>query len=200
MTGESFFPVEFSVGTIPKDDYLALREAVTQLINKSKEKLGYGYVVELEPRRTQKYGLQSLPRRIHFDTEEDYLKFIKKEKEVAKFKVNIDLIQTTIPQLNGWLSCNSLKIIEHDDRWRDLLKVCQYFQQNPKPNLYIRELPIQVHTKFVEQNQRIIRSLLEAILPIDQLASIEGEKECTFEKRFSLNNTSDGTVSLGGES
>jgi len=185
ITGESFFPVEFSVGTLPKD-YLALRDTVTQIINKSKQNLGYGYVVDLETRRTQKYGSQSLPRRIRFDTEQDYLKFIRKDKEFAKFKVNVDLIQTGIPQLHDWLSCNYLKVIEYGDRWHDLLKVCRYFQQNPKPNLYIRELPIPVHTKFVEQNQRILRGLLEAILPVDQLVSVEGEREYIFEKRFAL--------------
>jgi hypothetical protein len=185
ITGEKVFPIEFPVGTLPKD-YPTLLTAVTQLINKSKQSLGYGYIVDLETRRTQKYGSQSLPRRIRFDTERDYLKFIKKENEVATFIANIDLIQTTIPKLCGWLNCNALKVIEYGDRWTDLLKVCQYFQQNPKPNLYIRELPITVHTKFIEQNQRILRSLLEAILPADQLVSIEGEKESTFEKRFSL--------------
>ncbi len=185
ITGENVFPMEFPVGTLPKE-YLALRDAVTRLVNKSKQTLGYGYVVELETRKTQKYGLQSLPKRIHFDTQQDYLKFIKKANEVAKFKTNLELIQTTIPQLYNWLSCNPLKVIEYGDRWSDLLKVCQYFQQNPKPHLYIRELPIQVHTKFIEQNQRILRSLLEAILPADQLVSTEGEKDYTFEKRFSL--------------
>lgn len=140
----------------------------------------------METRRTQKYGLQSLPKRISIDTEKDYLKLIKKEKEAAQFRLDIDLIQAKIPQLYGWLCCNPLKVIEHSDHWNDLLKVCQYFQQNPKPNLYIRELPIQVHTKFIEQNQRILRSLLEAILPVDQLVSVEGEREYTFEKRFTL--------------
>ncbi len=185
ITGESFFPIEFSVGTLPKD-YLALRESVTQIINESKQTLGYGYDVDLETRKTQKYGLQSVPKRIRFDAEKDYLKFIKKENEVAKFKVNIDLIQASMPQLHDWLSCNTLKVIEYGDRWHDLIKVCQYFQQNPKPNLYIRELPVQVHTKFIEQNLRILRSLLEAILPADQLVPVEREKESTFEKRFSL--------------
>ncbi len=77
-------------------------------------------------------------------------------------------------------------VIKYRESWHDLLKVCQYFQRNPNPNLYIRELPIQVHTKFIEQNKDILRRLLEAILPIEQLTSVKGERECVFEKRFSL--------------
>jgi hypothetical protein len=185
ITKENFFPIEFPVGSFPKE-YLALREAVIELINHSKQTLDYGYSLELETRRTQKHGLQSLPKRITIDTEQDYLKLLKKEKEVAQFKLDVDLIQAQVPQLGNWLCCNPLKVIEYGDRWPNLLKVCQYFQQNPQPNLYVRELPIQVHTKFIEQNQRILRSLLEAILPVEKLVFVEEEKEYTFEKRFSL--------------
>lgn len=185
LTEESFFPSEFSVGSLPKD-YLVLREAVTQLISKSKETLGYGYNLELETRKTHKHGKQSLPKRISVETEKDYLKLIKKEKEFSKFKADVEIIRTKVPELNQWLCQNPLKVIEYSDRWHDLLKVCQYFQRNPNPNLYIRELPIQVHTKFIEQNEGILRRLLETILSIEQLPSVEGEKEYVFEKRFSL--------------
>ncbi|MBW4623894.1 MAG: DUF2399 domain-containing protein [Cyanosarcina radialis HA8281-LM2] len=185
ITGDNFFPIELPVGTLPKD-YLTLRETVAQLIELSKEKLGYGYTLELANIRTQKYGSQSLPKRISIETEADYLKLIKKQKEVTQFKLDIEMIRTKVPELNSWLCHHPLKIIEYSDRWHELLKVCQYFQRHPKPNLYIRELPIQVHTKFIEQNQKILRSLLEAILPIEYLVPVEGEKEYIFEKRFSL--------------
>ncbi len=185
VTGESFFPINFSIGTLPKD-YLDLRAGVTELIDQSKQSLGYGYVVELETRNTRNYGMQSLPKRVFFETERDYLKCLKKEKEVAQFKINVEHISTRMPQLQDWLCSNVLKVVEYSDRWPDLLKVCQYFDQNPRPNLYVRELSISVHTKFIEQHKKILRSLLEAILPVDQLGSLEGEKDYTFEKRFSL--------------
>lgn len=182
---KDFSLMEFPVGSIPKE-YLSLRDALTKLIDKSKQTIGYGYTVELETRRTQKYGAQSLPKRIIIDTEQDYLKLIKKEKEVTQFKLNIALIRKKVPELQQWLCCYPLNVIECRDIWDDLLKVCQYFQQYPKPNLYIRELPIQVHTKFIEKNKGIIRSLLEAILPAEHLVLVENEKDHVFEKRFSL--------------
>jgi hypothetical protein len=185
ITGENFFPIEFAVGSLPKE-YLDLSKAVNLLIDKSKQQLGYGYTLELESRRMQKHGSQSLPKRISIDIEQDYLKLIKKEKEVLQFRLDIELIRMKVSELEQWIYLHPLKVIENSDRWNDLLKVCQYFQHTPKPNLYIRELPIQVHTKFIEQNQKIIRSLLEAILPIEQLGSVDGEKEHIFEKRFSL--------------
>ncbi|MDF5735667.1 MULTISPECIES: DUF3322 domain-containing protein [unclassified Nostoc] len=185
ITGNNFFPIDFSIGSLPKD-YLALREAVTQLISKSKQDLGYGYTLELETRKLHKLGQQSLPQRISIETEQDYLKLLKKEKEFSKFKTDIELILFEVPELNCWLNQNPVKVIEYSDRWSDLLKVCRYFQSNPKPHLYIRELPIQVHTKFIEQNKGILRNLLEAILPTELLSSVQGEKQYVFEKRFSL--------------
>lgn len=184
LTQESFFPIEFAVGSLPKD-YLVLRTELTQLIERSKQNLGYGYNLELESRKTHRHGQQSLPKRISIESEEDYLKLIKKEKEFLKFKADVELIRLEVPKLNQWLCQNPLEVIKYSD-WHDLLKVCQYFQRNPNLNLYIRELPIQVHTKFIEQNKDILRRLLEAILPTEQLTSVEGEKEYVFEKRFSL--------------
>src|SRR5690606_31029856 len=73
------------------------------------------------------------------------------------------------------------KVIANQTEWESILKVCQYFKQNPKPNLYIRELPIKVHTKFIERNKTVIRELLDIL--ISEHISIE-EKE--FEKRLNL--------------
>lgn len=185
ITGKNLFPLEFAVGSLPKE-YLDLSKAVNLLIDKSKQHLVYGYTLELETRRMQKHGSQSLPKRISIDTEQDYLKLIKKEKEVLQFRADIELIRTKIPELEQWICHNPSKVVEYSDRWDDLLKVCQYFQHTPKPNLYVRELPIKIHTKFIEQNQKIVRNLLEAILPSEQLGSVDDEKENVFEKRFSL--------------
>lgn len=140
----------------------------------------------MESRKTHKLGQQSLPKRISIETEKDYLKLIKKEQEFLRFKADVEIVRREVPELNQWLCQNPLLVVENSESWHELLKVCQYFQRNPNPNLYIRELPIQVHTKFIEQNKDILRKLLETILPIEQFPLVDGEKEYIFEKRFSL--------------
>jgi len=185
ITGESFFPLQLPIGKRPKD-FLALRDAVTQLQNQSKQTLGFGYTLHLETKRTHDHHRQSLPTQIYFDNGQDYLKFIQKEAEVSQFKQDIELIRKAVPELEDWLCGNAIAIIKHSGQWPDLLKVCQYFQQNPQPNLYIRELPVSVHTKFVEQHKKVLRSLLEALLPNEQLTDITNEKDNIFEKRFAL--------------
>src|SRR5690606_21516568 len=51
-----------------------------------------------------------------------------------------------------------------------------------RPGLYLRELPLPVHTKFIEENQAILRQLLDELLP-DEMISVE---ESHFERRFGL--------------
>jgi len=185
ITGESFFPLPMPIGRRPSD-FLALRDAVTNLQKQAKETTGFGYTLQLETKRTQDHNLQSLPAQIYFANEQDYLKFIQKEADVLQFRKDVALIRETVPELEDWLRQNSLKVIDSAGRWPDLLKVCQYFQRYPQPNLYIRELPIAVHTKFVEQHKKILRSLLEAILSDEQLTDVTDEKRNLFEKRFAL--------------
>ena len=153
----------------------------------SLSQIGYGYTLELTPKNTRKWGLQSLPSKLTIDTREDYLKLLNKQTEFKKFQVNIKLIRSSISKLETWLYKNPQKVVANSDKWQDLLKVCLYFQNTPYPNLYLRELPIKVHTKFIEKTKTIINSLLEAILPVKSIQIAEKNSNHFFEQKFSLN-------------
>lgn len=182
---ETILPLEFPVGKIPSD-FIALRDAITQLQTRAQPQRGFGYQIELMGRNTRKHGLQSVPERIFIDSETDYLKLIGKTKEVKQFRENLTLIYQTIPELYPWLCEHPKKVIQYQSDWSNLLKVCGYFQHHPQPNCYIRELPIAIHTKFIEQHQKILQELLEFLLPAEQLGAIADDAEHKFEKRFGL--------------
>lgn len=153
-----------------------------QLIDsQSKKKKGFGYSLEWKQVKTKYLGKQDLPTSIFFESEIDFLRFLGKEKEVKVFNESVNKILESFPELREWIIKNPRKIIQNQARWEDVLKVCKYFQQNPKPNLYIRELPIKVHTKFLERNQGVIRELLDIL--ISEHIKIN---EKLFEKRFNL--------------
>ena len=157
------------------------QKEIQSIISHSKEKKGFGYTLEFQQVKTKHLELQDLPRRIYFETERDYLRFLGKEKEVELFRADVNTITASIPGLRGWIAKSPGKVVDNHGKWDSLLKVCHYFRQNPKPDLYIRELPITVHTKFIEQHQGILRELLDMIIP-GYVNS--GEKQ--FEKRFNL--------------
>jgi len=182
ITRENIFPKVIRSNKSVSDDFNEMRKELAEVIVFSKDKKTFGYTIIYKKITTRKHGVQDLPDEINFQTETDYLKFIKKEKEVSKFKENISLILSIYPNLQNWLVKYPIKIINNSENWNDLLKVCDYFLQNLKPNLYIRELPIKIHTKFIEQNKSILTELLKEILPE---TAINSEFQ-DFEKQFGL--------------
>lgn len=179
VEGESFTPIIIVGDKKPNEDTVKFEEELMDLISCSKEKKGYGYTIEYQTVKTKRHGIQDIPTSISFKTEYDYLKYVNKENDAAKFKKDITSILSSFPELKDWIYKYPIKVIEND--WESLLKVCKYFKAIPQPHLYIRELPIHVHTKFIENNSGIIRELLDII--IADYVNIEERK---FEARFNL--------------
>jgi hypothetical protein len=178
---ETLFPIEFAVGKLPTD-YLELREKARDLQSQSKEQRGFGYALEYQVQQKRFSGPQTLPVRVILETEQDFLRLIGRETEFGQFRQDVALIRAELPELEAWMKRYPQRVIEHHEIWAELLAVCRYFLKHPKPQMYIRELPISVHTKFIEQHRRIVRELLEQILPAEATVA-EAE---TFEQRFGL--------------
>jgi hypothetical protein len=164
-----------------KSSLSEFEKEIKLITSQSKEQKGFGYSLDFQQVNTKYLGTQDLPSSIYFETEIDFLKFLGKEKEVQLFKVNVVKIISSFPELKVWISKSPKKVIDNENQWESILRVCQYFKQNPKPNLYIRELPIKVHTKFIESNQKVIKELLDILI-----SEYIKEDEKQFEKRFSL--------------
>lgn len=147
----------------------------------SKEVKGFGYTLEWKKVNSKALGLQEFPDRVLFDSSEDFERFLGKTNEVYCFRNNTSKILAAFPTLKCWIEKYPMKVVDNADLWDDLLKVATFFAENPCPNLYIRELPIEVHTKFIERNKPIIRELLDVII-----APYVCVEEKDFEKRFNL--------------
>jgi hypothetical protein len=172
----NFFPLDFPIGALPKD-FLSLRDGIVKL----NEGVKLGYQVEYESSKTRQYGEQPRPKRIYVTDENSFLKLIKKQGEFQAFQRDISLIRSRLPELETWLIQNPQQVLNYSGQWEDLLAVCSYFIRHPRPNLYLRELPIEVHTKFIEQHLGILRLLLDFLLATEFIVD---EKD--FHKRYGL--------------
>lgn len=179
--GDVFFPLIIPGNKIPSKNTSDYSEEIKRLYLDSKEKKGYGYEIVYIQKRKKGLGLQSLPSQFVFDNELDYLQYLHKEKEVILFDNACEVTFKTFPELKEVIFNKPAILLNNLDKWGDLLKVCIYFKNNPQPNLYIRELPIKVHTKFVEKNQFVLTTLLETILNSEDILS-----DKRFEKKFGL--------------
>lgn len=181
ILGIDSFPLNLRSDKNFSKDFVVMGREIAQLMSEAKDRKGYGYTVISQKVKSRSHSIQDIPQSIRFDTLQDFLKFIGKIKEYEEFKCNCNLINSEIPELNEWTIKNPQKVVQNKNEWGNILKVCRFFIQNPKPNLYIRELPINVHTKFIERNKGIIRELLDILLS----EHINNEYK-EFEKRFHL--------------
>lgn len=178
---QAFEPIVIVGNKKPSDDTARFEKELTELIAHSKEKKGYGYSIEYQKIKTRKHGEQDIPVSISFLTEQDFLKYIGKEQDTAGFRKDVERILSAFPELVEWVCRFPNKVLDNHKLWGDLLKVCTYFRGNPKPQLFIRELPIQVDTKFIERNKGIIKELLDIII-----AKSVNPDETRFETHFNL--------------
>jgi hypothetical protein len=177
VTGEKFFPMPIRFGQpSTSDDWEKLRQEVSSLANGQ-----LGYQIEWTETNTRRWGRQKFPTRVWFENESDYVTALRKSQEVASFRMNLALSREQLPNIDAWLSSNSVRVVEYARVWADLLKVCRYFLAHPRPGLYARELPIEVDTKFIERHESVLGSLLDFLLP--DLAKVESNR---FEEQFGL--------------
>lgn len=157
-------------------------EALSEIVNQSKEKTGYGYRIELEAPAPNSKNKQSRLRAIVFDTASDLLQFIEKTSEFDQFIRDCALI-SEVPELTSWCAAHVREVLQYASVWPRLLAVVRFFQENPTPVLPVRLLPIEgVDTKFIEQNNGVLCQLLDLILP---QAAIETRHK-TLSRRYGL--------------
>lgn len=182
LKGEDCFPLAIRSNKSLSKDFIQMSQEMAEVFSASKDRKGFGYSVISERVKTRQHGIQNIPQSITFESLSDYLKFLDKEKEYHLMMENYSFIKSGLPQLKSWLSENPKAIIDNSDDWPGLLKVCHWFLNNFEPDkYYIRELPIVVHTKFIEENRTILKFLLDALVP-----DIVVRSENLFEKRYSL--------------
>jgi hypothetical protein len=184
VSKENLFPKIIRSDKSFSKDFVESGKQKAEIIEHSKDRKGFGYTINYRTVNTKRHSTQDVIDEISFKSEIDFLKFIRKESEAEIFRKNSDKILARFPELLEWIKKYPLKVVQYADIWEQLLIVCNYFQQNPKPNLYIRELPA-VHTKFIETNKGILLEILNRIL---QASDINQEFNTVkdFEKRFGL--------------
>lgn len=139
---------------------------VKPLIEKSKNSAGRGFSLEFEEVNTRNNGRQQQIKHIFFETEEDYLFFVEKQAETENltgalktlheriFLLPQDLHNWALKHTNELVSCYS----DETDFWENISLCANWLNENRTSNLYIREISLPVHTKFIETYKSLIHS------------------------------------------
>lgn len=192
LEGLSLFPWELP---IPKpsakelaDGFPQLRTAIQQLEKGAKTTTDGGYRLEYAQVNHRRLGNQSIPRKVIVASLDDYLHLTGKRRQHERFREIAGLVLTERPELKAMLCRRPALLLDYAADWPRLLAVCRYFQTNPRPGLYMRQLDIPgVDTKFIETRRAIIADLLTSILPAEAVkATSRGLSDRGFAERFGL--------------
>ncbi len=182
LAGTPFFPLHIPGIGVPDESLAIAQQQVQSLKNGSKEVVGYGYVIEWQERNSRHHGRNLFPDRVVFESQPDFLRLIGKQREFAEFASAVENIRSRLPELESWLLANRALLLRHLHVVDGLLDVVDYFRQHPRPNVFAREIPLSVDTKFIEQNSGILEQWLDRVLPPETIRADERH----FERRFGL--------------
>lgn len=182
LDDQPFFPRVIPCDKTLDSNLAVASESVQHLRNGSKERLGFGYTVEWEERNSRTHGRNRFPRQILFETQDDFLRLIGKEREFAQFARSVSELRKRHPQLAPWVRTHPAEVVDSAAELDGLLQVLDFLVAHPWPQLFARELPLPLDTKFVERNHGILRSWLDIVLPPHAIRADEEH----FDRRFGL--------------
>jgi hypothetical protein len=183
LADEAFFPRSIPANRrLDSDDAAAAIAAMRELREGSKEVRGFGYTVEWRERRSRAFGRNPFPERIYFETPADLLRLIGKQREFATFTAAVERLHGEFPELNAWTRSHRQTLATVAAELDGLLHVLRYFREHPRPDRFVRELPLPVDSKFVERYASVLRDWFDIVLPP---ATIRAD-ETHFERRYGL--------------
>ncbi len=159
-----------------------LVEAIGAIRSQSREVLGCGYSVEWRTVETVRYGKNEVPGDIGFATAEDLFGYLGKTAEAERILGNARRLIGEWPGAADWCARNAFGYLGNSAEFFEFVaRTVRFFQENPFPERFARELPVEIPTKFIEENSGLLGSLIAAVAP----ESLRAEGE-TLEERLGL--------------
>ena len=180
---DDIFPIIINLKKIKELD---IKNNFSQILKELKELEKTNLPIVYKEFNFKSIGLQKLPEFVRFEDIDLFLKVVDKQKEFNLFiKLNKKII-TKFPDLKELIIKTPHLVLQNSQIWDELLEICDFFKQNPKPNIYTRELNIKgVDTKFIEKHKKIL-DLLFFYVKILFNEEIKTLSNYGFEKKYFL--------------
>ena len=167
------------------NEFANINKALQDLHASSKATLGHGYRIDFEPVAHRQLGQQHLPGRIYFDFEQDFLRFIGKQKEATQFKQLAQQTLAQYPALAEVLHDKPRWLLDNLAVWSKLLSVVTWFIAHPRPDIFIRQIDLPgIDSKFIEQHKTQLTVLLDVLMPESAIVREENSFELRYGLRF----------------
>jgi len=175
QTLDTFFPliIPCNKGN-PNDDFEKRSKELKEIHENSKNNGKKSYIYETAEVSSRTNGKQTVITKIYFDDISDYLFFIGKKSAFETLVQAASIISENLKtnfskqEFNSWIIKNNEKLSdksvedEIDAYWKSICLCANWLYANSGSNLYLRTIPLEVHSKFIENNQTIIHSLISS--------------------------------------
>lgn len=166
LNESSLFPI-FIRGDkqLSGSNYSDWKQDIVPLHQESKSFKGKGYSVEWKEKIING-SRQQVPHKIYIESLEDLIYLTHRANDYSEIKQAYFKIIDIFPELKPWAIAYPAELLKYVGEWQNILSVCSFFRSSDNLiQYYIRELPIDVHTKFIEEHTGILRKLLDQLLP-----------------------------------
>ncbi len=179
----SLFPYRIGLKRITER---MIREDYTTILKEAEAISKSGLPCEYKTFSFSSIGKQRLPVAVLFQSRQSLLEAIGELETFEEAISELESILKDLPQLKELLIQKPLLIRRYKDQWHRLCSISSYLLKHPRPNIYIRELPIEgVDTKFVETHKKILDTLLSHLLPKSAYdEKVESLNSFGFERKY----------------
>ena len=167
-----------------QNDFSGYKQAIKQLQSR--------FRIETVERDYKLLGKQLLPKKVIYNAIEPFLQAIGKFDEFQTWQRAYEYYVKKLPKLKTLFLQKPFLALENSAIAKEVVAIAEFFIQNPRPNRYIRELPILgVDTKFIEQNRKFLDQVLGSVLQDGDFdADITQLGDGGFEKKYGLKTPS----------
>lgn len=105
-------------------------------------------------------------------------------RDAATFATALEhlrIVASTADELRSVALAKPLDVVAVDDGWPLLVAAASWVAEHPRPDVYIREVPVAgMHTKLIERHRPLFARMLTAVLPPEAVRA----EDSRFEARF----------------
>lgn len=126
------------------------------------------FVVERQVRRSRVLGDNPVPIRVQVDSLDQLGAVLGTGRDLEQLDQVLALTRSFEPGLVEWVADRPIAAVAHCSVWEQILTTVRWIVDHDHSDLDVRHLEVPgVDTKFVERHRKVLRQLLDRLIPAD---------------------------------
>ena len=170
--GEPFDPVAVSVKTPTAADLVERTSEVQAWVTRFRSDAARRQSIRVVDKviRNRTVGANSVPASIRLESFDDLLDALDVRAEVDAFNAAVSATSTTVPEAAEWVRRHPRRVVEAAAIWPQVLAAVRWILDHDVSQLDLRHIDAPgVDSKFLVEHRRLMRPLLDAVLPSERV-------------------------------